>query len=345
MIWLTWRQFRPQAVVAAAALTVCAVVLLATGLHLAGLYRDSGILACQPGQSCRTVASHFLGQLSGGVYRFLYLLGAGLLLVAPAIIGIFWGAPLIARELESGTFRLAWNQSVTRTRWLAVKLGAIGLASMAAAGLLSLMLSWWAGPIDRAAILVGGQGSFAFSRFNPAFFDTRGIVPVGYAALAFVLGVTAGVLIRRTLPAMAITLAVFAAVQVVVPVWVRPHLLTPVRATTALSIGSIDMIGTTKDGTSLLVGAAAPSIPGAWIYSSPVVNAAGGPSLGPPVCRSRGSQQACIDAVARLHLRQLVVYQPGSRYWAFQWYETAIFAALALLLAGLCVWLVRRRLS
>ena len=73
------------------------------------------------------------------------------MLVLPALIGLFWGAPLIARELEAGTHRLVWNQSVTRTRWLAVKLGLLGLAAIAAAGLGSLAVDWWSDPLDKAA--------------------------------------------------------------------------------------------------------------------------------------------------------------------------------------------------
>ena len=52
-----------------------------------------------------------------------------LVLVVPALIGMFWGAPLIAHELETGTFRLAWTQSVSRRRWLLVKMGLVGLAA------------------------------------------------------------------------------------------------------------------------------------------------------------------------------------------------------------------------
>ena len=138
-------------------------------------------------------------------------------LLTPAIIGLFWGAPLITRELETGTFRLAWNQSVTRTRWMAVKLGLIGLAAMAATGLFSLMITWWADPIDRVTTSGWRAGYDVVHRLAPLVFDARGITPIGYAAFAFALGITAGVLIRRTLPAMAATLAAFAAVQIALP--------------------------------------------------------------------------------------------------------------------------------
>ena len=129
-----------------------------------------------------------------------------ILLLAPGLLGVFWGAPLVTRELEARTFPLAWNQSVTRTQWMAVKLGLVGLLAMAAAGLLSLMLTWWSSPID-TSISLSGSTRIDLTRLGPTLFDTRDITPVGYAAFAFALGVTAGLLIRRTVPAMAATLA------------------------------------------------------------------------------------------------------------------------------------------
>jgi ABC-type transport system involved in multi-copper enzyme maturation permease subunit len=122
MIRLSLLQFRVQVITAAAALAAFAVLLAATGPHLAGLYNASGLSACQPA-SCGHLASNFLQQLyAAGTYWVLYLLGIMLIVLTPAVIGLFWGAPLIARELETGTSALAWSQSVTRTRWLAVKL-------------------------------------------------------------------------------------------------------------------------------------------------------------------------------------------------------------------------------
>jgi hypothetical protein len=136
----------------------------------------------------------------------------------------YWGAPLIARELETGTSRLTWNQSITRARWLTVKLALTGVAAMAVTEGFSLLQAWWAAPISRATGLGGSVSVFSGGRFSPFVFATGGIAPVGYAAFGFALGVTAGLLIRRAVPAMALTLVIFAAVQVVMPLWVRPHL-------------------------------------------------------------------------------------------------------------------------
>jgi hypothetical protein len=344
MMWLTWRQFRAQAIVTTAALAAVAVVLAVTGVHLAHLYDTSGIATCHARGDCGKVASSFLNQVKdGALYHVLYLLGIGVLYVTPAVIGIFWGAPLITREIEAGTFRLAWNQSVTRTRWLAVKLGLIGLAAMATGGLLSLMVTWSDSPVDRAASLATGPGPALLNRLTPLLFGARGIAPVGYAAFGFALGVTAGVLIRRTVPAMAATLAVFTGVQIAWPLWVRPHLIPPLHATSALSISDINelMINGSNNAMTVLGGA---QKPGAWILSNQTITPAGHLFTGPATqaCLS-GAQQQCNAWVSRQHLRQVLTYQPASRYWAFQWYETAIFLVLALALAGFCAWWLRRR--
>ncbi|HEY3037008.1 MAG TPA: ABC transporter permease, partial [Streptosporangiaceae bacterium] len=233
MIWLTWRQFRIPARAALAALAVLAAALALTGPRLVHLYASSGIATCHTHGNCDAVINAFISEARGsGLSGALYFLGIGIVFAAPGLVGVFWGAPLVARELEAGTHRLVWNQSVTRTRWLAVKLGLVGLASVATAGLFSLMVTWWAAPIDKAVM----------NRITPSVFAARDIAPIGYAAFAFALGVAAGVLIRRTVPAMAVTLAVFAFVQIAVPLWVRPHLMTPVRTVTALDVSGLTQL-------------------------------------------------------------------------------------------------------
>ncbi|HTZ25463.1 MAG TPA: ABC transporter permease, partial [Streptosporangiaceae bacterium] len=165
---------------------------------------------------------------------------------------------------------------------------------------------------------------------------------------AFALGVTAGLLIRRTVPAMAVTLVVFAAAEAAFALRVRFHLLPPLRVVSALNptwVTSTGSGGPAGPG-SLYVGIS-PRLPGAWIGSSQVTTAAGSTSLGPTpsACGPNSSYTACQAAIGRMHLRQVIIYQPGSRFWELQWYETAIYLAVALALAGFCVWWVRRRVS
>src|SRR5262249_59754267 len=137
MIWLTWRQSRAQTITAITALAAIAIALAITGPHVADLYKSSGLSACRGQAGCGNAASTFVSDLVGTSDSFLFNLCIAVMYLAPGLIGVFWGAPLITRELEANTFRLAWTQSVTRSRWIAVKLGTIGLATMVTAGLLS----------------------------------------------------------------------------------------------------------------------------------------------------------------------------------------------------------------
>jgi hypothetical protein len=360
MMWLAWRQFRPQATVAAIALAVVAIVAAATGPGVASAYVSSGLPDCHA--SCATDASNFVTSLNR-LDLLLYFGSFLLMYLAPALMGIFWGAPLIAREVETGTHRVAWNQTVTRTRWILVKLGLVGLAAVATAGLLSLMVTWWAGPINHAAVLSGGQITGFVPRLDAPVFDARGVVPLGYAAFAFALGVTAGVLLRRTLPAMAVTLVAFAVIQVLVPNFVRPHLLPPAHLTAPVdsSIGLNVNAGTGQKSIQL----AGPfAKPGAWVLSDVIVTPSGAklpnvtmtPSgaeltVLPKACAvmlgATGPDPAglrdCRSVLAAMHLRQSVTWQPASRFWPLQWTETGLYLVLGAGLGCVCAWQVRRR--
>jgi ABC-type transport system involved in multi-copper enzyme maturation permease subunit len=364
MIWLTWRQFRAQAITAAAALAVFAIVLAAAEPSLSGVYRSSGFASCH-GAACTGLASTFINDLSsgGGIagvpgtpYMIVYLLSVVVILIAPAIIGIFWGAPLIARELEAGTFRLTWNQSVTRSRWLAVKLVLIGLAAMAVTEAFSLLQAWWAAPIGKAVGLGGGGSIFGETRFGVFVFPTHGITPLGYAAFGFALGVTAGLLVRRAIPAMAITLAIFAAAQLITPL-IRPNLF-PTSQTVATIAAAGANVSLKANPKLAFTATTVPGRPGAWIISSEGVNAAGQPvNIMPAACEqvvsgTLGSHQgttagpgsaALNNCVASHGIRVAESYQPASHYWPLQWSETGMFLALALGLAGYCFWRLNRR--
>jgi hypothetical protein len=360
MIWLTWRQFRAGAAMITAALAALAVILALTGPGLADEY-STGLAACasQSG-GCSDFFQHFFHDNHGA-----FLAVTAVALILPALIGLFWGAPLVARELEAGTHRLVWNQSITRTRWLAVKVGLVGLAAVTAAGLGSLAVSWWASPIDKSA---AGD----FPRMAPLVFDARGIVPIGYAAFAFALGVTVGMLVRRTLPAMALTLVGFVVVQIAMPLLVRPHLIPPLHSTVEVTTANLDGIGVQPGGGGVArarlqapeTGTDAGRFAGAWILSSQTIDASGravdsitlarsgacGPPGGglaqpAPGAKPGDELSPCFAEIKRLGYRQRVSYQPSSRFWTFQWYETGIYAALALGLAGFCFWRIRHRIS
>jgi hypothetical protein len=347
MIWLTWRLFRPKAIVGAAALLALTIAFAVTGPNLAALYNASGIPTCAAHGTCEMLRTTFLKEVTATpTYVALYFLGLAVLYLTPGIIGMFWGAPLLTRELEAGTLRLTFNQSVTRTRWTAIKLGLIGLAAAALAGLLSLTITWWASPIDRADALPG-VGQALPNRFVPLIFGAREIAPVGYAIFAFILGVTAGVLIRRTLPAMAVTLVVVAAIQILMPTMVRPQLIPAAHSITAFDPQAIQRI--VIQGDSYMTVSGPVNIPGAWIIANQTITPTGQPFTGPPppACLTpTDSEQPCYAALNQLHLRQRVTYQPANRYWTFQLYETAIFLTLTAALAALSTSRIRRlRLS
>ncbi|MDQ2848098.1 MAG: hypothetical protein M3Y77_17490 [Actinomycetota bacterium] len=353
MIRLSLRQFRIQAGVALGLLLIVAVLLISTRPHLAHLYDlyAKAQTACAASDNCRQVNVNL-----GRVDQLLELIGTALVAL-PALIGAFWGAPLISRELETGTHRLAWTQSVSRTHWLRAKLAVVGLASVATTGLLSLLVTWWSSPIDRAHL----------NRFGAGVFGERNIAPLGYAAFGFVLGVTAGVLIRRTLPAMATTLGVFLGVRLAFSYLVRPHLMSPRHLTTSLAEVT-QGFGSTNGGPPTLF-AGPPNLPNAWVYSTRILDADGHgltsqaalsacPNLALPLpetvpgsghavptqapADARQAFQTCVTKLSSTY-HGLVTYQPANRYWIFQSYETAIFLAAAAVLGWLCFYLIRRR--
>jgi ABC-2 family transporter len=329
MIWLTWRQFRAQALTGLIALAALTAYLIFLGLQVRHTYDvTAGCAGCSLA-AARTAMDD--------KYADVLQLTGFLVVLVPAVLGAFWGAPLIARELETGTHRLVWNQSVTRTRWLAVKLAVVTLAAVVLAGALSALVTWAASPYDK----------LADNRFELFLFPTRNIVPIGYAAFAVLAGAVAGLLTRRTVPAMAITLAVFAAWQILMPTVIRPHLRTPVTQSVPFSASGTTFLGSTG-GPSGLISVRGYEVPGAWVLTpdSPLLDAAGKQVSGRTIqgcMRGRGPEDfVCIEKM-NLHLD--LEYQPGSRYWTFQWLELAVYLALAGLLAGFAFWRIPRGLS
>jgi len=353
VIRFAWLQSRTQATVAGVAVAVVALITVITGPHLGHLYATT-LASCRAHPGCSTTFNPF----SNDDYALFGALGA-LVLVMPAIAGLFWGAPLVARELESGTYRLAWTQSVGRSRWLASKIAVLGLVSLTASGLLSLAVSWSARSIDLTKA----------DRFR--YFDQRDIVPLGYAAFAFAVGVVMGLLIRRVLPALGASLAAFVAGRFVEEEWLRSHLAAATHSTVALSDAS-GLSFTVDPGVGGVVfQAGAPHVQNSYLLSAQVVDRTGhvatGASLHQFILRycpsiAQGPQggagatpaaaashspadpsafNACIGRLSAVY-HESVSYIPPVKYWSMQWAETGIFLVVALALVALALWAVRR---
>jgi hypothetical protein len=344
MIWLTWRQFRVQFLVVASVIGATAITLVFTGPGLADDYRR--------------FADSFIQNL--GFQRLnplLYRIGQVLLYAAPVVIGAFWGASLIARELEAGTHRLAWSQSIGRRRWLATKFGVTGGAAIAITGLLSLVVTWWADPID-SAINAGQHSNSYLPRMFPPVFGARGLVPIGYAAFAFALGVAVGLVIRRTL----VTLAAVILVQVLAPSLIRPHLLTPTDQYIVASAENIVGFGLSgaEPNPQVKQMEVATGAVGAWKLSDQTVDKSGKELTtlpdwaikcapvppGPPQETSPNPKRdACFQRLADEGYRQHVRYYTAGTFWDLQWREFGLFMLLAFGLTGFSFWRIQQDLS
>ena len=330
MTWLVWRQHRNQAYFAAAALAAFAVLLLITGRQMASHYQ-SALTLCAASHTCGNLANTLI--LGTPVATFLVTLTV----VVPCLLGVFWGGPLVAREFETGTSQFAWMQSITRSRWLAVKVGWALLAAVAWAGAISVLVTWWSSPLN----------ALNHQNFQPSQFDIQGVVPIGYALFAVALGITAGTLLRRTLPALAITIGVFTFVRLVIGQDLRSHYVTAVTKTYSFLHPPVPPTGSYWQVSGGVIG------PGGVVQNSRSANGVGVSFGGVPVpvgrmpstCRALVFQgprkfSSCLTAHG---YHAIMSYQPASRYWAFQGIETGIFVLLAAALIGVTAIVVLRR--
>jgi hypothetical protein len=318
MIWLTWRQHRAQILLTAGFLAALGLLLLGSAVEarmfVAGLV---------PG-GCPGGAAH-CGDLDAAVglserYDAVYSVFGWLPLVLPALVGAFWGAPLLGREYERGTHRLAWTQAVPVGRWLAVKLAVLGGALVACGLLLSVMVSLW-----RPTFRGGIDSSFG----NIGVFNMVGVAPAAWWLYAFALGTLAGALFRRTLPAMVVVVAGVAATMFALFA-LSDHYATPARA---------ELVGTTVM-----------SDPDARLVSATWVDPAGRETDNPDACerrldvgngnRNTESWQRCLFAAGYRHV---VYHHPPSMFWRFQWTEAGILVLASAVLGGVAVRRTLRR--
>lgn len=319
MIRLTWRQARPNLVSSGVLLVVVLAFAILTERAMTGDLTRTGLGACLASHGdCDDLARGFDNKFSTIINSY------GWINLVPMLLGVFWGGPLIAREVEQGTHRLVWTQSVGRGRWLAAKLAVFLLGALVMAAAVTELMTWWFKPI--ANIREGGESTFA--RLSPDVFDFQGIVPIAYTLFAFAVGVAAGAVLKRTLPAMAVTLAVYLPVKFAVQS-LRAHFMTPL--TLDYPFGSTSPRADRGD----------------WVLSHAVMQ--NGRVLDrvpiPAECTAGGSRASIEACAARHGIHFSDVYQPLNRYWPFQLIESGIFVGLSAVALGLAAWWVIRRLA
>ncbi|GAA5200936.1 ABC transporter permease [Rugosimonospora acidiphila] len=327
MTWLVWRQHRRAGLVMVIVLAAIAAFLVPTGLqmrHAAKGFSDcvaklghGQVVAPQALNDCHQLSQVFVNRYTPMTYVAI------LLLFAPVLVGMFWGAPLVAREVEQGTHRFAWTQGVSRRRWTLTKAALVGGFVVLAAVAYALLINWWIQPFTV------GNGS----RLASGLFDSQGVVPVAYTLFAVALGVFAGSYWRKVLPAMGVTLAGFAVVRLGVALIARPNFGTPEIAKIPVASQAIfnDFNG------NLVLDRAVRLADGTTVMNDAMVSCPGGrarpvPAGGDPLAAACGKPGTY----------NWLSYQPADRFWPFQYIEAGIFVVLAAVLLLLAFRKVRQ---
>lgn len=318
MTWLTWRQHRLEVAIMGLTVAAFAAALIALGLQTRALFPD-GIEACIAANSCADAWVR-LDENFDVVNKSMVFLT-----LAPFLVGAFLGAPMLTRELESGTWQLAWTQTVPRMRWLAVKLTVLGTASVLIIAALSAAVAYSRAPENAIS-----------DRFVNGF-DIEGVAPAAYALFAFAAGAAAAVVLRRGLAAIAAAFAVFLAVRVPVAIFLRPAYSPPHKLTRAITPGDPDELrGFQRIDPGLH----------AWVLDGGYADASGNAiGYGRYAQLRAAAEDAGIDPATYLHgkgIQMYAVFQPGDRFWTFQYIEATIFVGLAAALLGYVVWRIRR---
>jgi hypothetical protein len=216
MMWVTWRQHRAAATGGLASACVLALLLLLVSGPMRAQFSQDGVAGCVAA-GARTGGC--LAQIQGFMSKFGFTMNQALvaLMLIPGLIGVAIGAPLLGREFEHGTWRMAWSQTVPRTRWLAIKLALVtgGLVALGAA--LTAVFTAYRSDMDK---LTG--------HFIQAAFDFEGLALTSYLLCAFAFAVLAGLLMRRTVTAMVAAFVPWLVLRGLDDFWLRNDLRPPV---------------------------------------------------------------------------------------------------------------------
>jgi hypothetical protein len=318
MIWVGWRQQRVETLIAAAMLAVLAAVAIPVGIHMASVYSHDGLSACAGSTisfACGNSLGSFQVRFNGLDILFTWST------IVPALAALLFAAPFLV-DLDNGTYRLYWTQSITRRRWIVTKLGLSVVATVIVAVLLVVLATWARAPLDH---LNGRMGSNVY--------DTEGIVPVAYALFVLGVAVALGALWRRTVPALLVSFVVYVIGRAFMDSWLRQRLLSPVTTTWLSGRASgpnlnhdlvINQFISDKNGHEL-----------ASFTAGVCVRGAGGLFT---------HTSRCAQPVGA-HVYMTAIYQPASRFWQLQGLEFGIVAGIGALLLLAAAWWTQRRIA
>ncbi len=314
LVRVTVRQHRTALLWAGVVVLITAIALVATGVPLHELAAHGG-----PGWFGATRASVDYG---GGVLQAFALMLQLLALLA----GMFLGAPLLPREIDDGTAKLAWTQATSRTRWLLAQvLTLASLLALAALGLAAVW-AWWLSPFPHYPF--GGGHIPVWSPWSPLRFNLNPLLLAGWVVFALTLGVFLGAAIRRTLPAIAATLACYGAVLFEVSASWRMRYLPPLHRAVAVQFQANGYGYSVSWGSS-------------W-RGQPVMMSQ---ALGFPDGRLLSNAEQ-LNSAAWMRMHHIVMwltYQRASRFHVFQAIELGWLVAASALLVAAAIFLIRRR--
>jgi hypothetical protein len=300
--WVAWRLQRTELLITAAILALLAALLVPTGIHMADVYNQGGLASCV-GAGKASACGNQIGDFQTRFEALLHLTDWFTLI--PGLIGVLLAAPFIF-DLEHGTYRLAWTQSITRRRWLVGKLALPVAAAAVAAGVLILLLTWWRAPQVR---LDGRMGNGTY--------DAEGTVAIGYTLFALGLALALGAVWRRAAASLTVAFVGYFVMRVFVDTWLRDRLVSPL--------------------TTTFRGDPPAKLNHAEILSQSVVGHATVKLIG-----GGHAQLAAPRSGGRPPLFK-AVYQPAGHFWPLQLVETGLFLGLALLLIAFAAWWTHER--
>jgi hypothetical protein len=332
MAGVTWKQHRVALAGMAALLGALAVWLWIAGTSVHHAW--TAATTCHPAGSpaCQDLGNAFNGTWNG------MSIPTVLLLVVPALTGAFAGAPVLGRELETGTFRFAWTQGFGRWRWALAKLVALAVVLAGAGAAFGTLVSWSYQPFSAAANQeLGLYGNTPFA----VAFGLRAVTFPAWTLAAFATGALAGMLIRRVVPAIVTALAVYAGLAIAAAAFLRVHYLAPLVTSSPSVPGTAWIIGQwwTKGGRFAFAGNPPDTILNQFCtFPQSPGGKGGGPVGGPP-----SSVNPFAQCLAPHGYTLWTSYQPASRLWSFQWIEGGWLLVLSVLLIAVAIWLVHRR--